>query len=80
MCRLEVFGDLYRGCGHFVNNYYSGEKDDCGKPNCKMSDNHEHRGREDTCPCVEPSEDNRKIMNMFHKNCEACAYAKSSSR
>ncbi|TFK72932.1 hypothetical protein BDN72DRAFT_835582 [Pluteus cervinus] len=71
MCRLEVFGDWYRGCGHFVKAYYSGEKTDCYLGTCRSSENHIHRALECPCPKHDPV-DERRIINMFQTTCDDC--------
>ena len=41
-------------CQHFVILYYSGEKWDCGSPNCGVSSAHAHKNARN-CPCPKVS-------------------------
>lgn len=70
MCEFEAFGDWYRPCGHFILSYHSGEKTDCGSPNCKNSRKHRHTT--ENCPCPSIATDNRRIVNLFHHICDNC--------
>ncbi|KAF9468140.1 hypothetical protein BDZ94DRAFT_1128102, partial [Collybia nuda] len=67
------FGDYYRGCGHFIKAYYSGEKVDCNSPNCVHSVAHTHRAP--NCPCSRATQDIKRIMSMFHQPCDPCRSA-----
>ncbi|KAF8896261.1 hypothetical protein BD779DRAFT_572992 [Infundibulicybe gibba] len=73
MCRMEVFGDWYRACGHFIKAYYSGVKYDCESSTCRLSQKHMHKAV--NCPCPEIEQDERRIQNMFHASCESCRAA-----
>ncbi|KAF8071709.1 hypothetical protein FPV67DRAFT_892583 [Lyophyllum atratum] len=73
MCSQEVFGDYYRGCGHFIKAYYSGETSDCGSQYCYNSAAHVHKAP--NCPCPRAFSDNRRIQSMFHQICDACKTA-----
>ncbi|KAH8109598.1 hypothetical protein DFH11DRAFT_1691130 [Phellopilus nigrolimitatus] len=71
MCTFECFGDYYRGCQHYVVRYYSGERADCGSPDCKTSSEHRHKTARD-CLCPKVHSDNRKVVNMFQFKCDTC--------
>ncbi|GLB40184.1 hypothetical protein LshimejAT787_0800550 [Lyophyllum shimeji] len=73
MCSQEVYGDYYRGCGHFVKAYYSGEIQDCASQYCYNSSQHVHKAP--NCPCPRAFNDNRRIQSMFHHICDACKTA-----
>ncbi|KIL64481.1 hypothetical protein M378DRAFT_106153 [Amanita muscaria Koide BX008] len=70
MCRYEVYGDLYQGCGCFKKSYYSGERTDCGKADCRNSEKHTHRAP--LCPCGAYAQDEKRIMNLFRFACDDC--------
>ncbi|KAF8904698.1 hypothetical protein CPB84DRAFT_1772608 [Gymnopilus junonius] len=64
MCKHEVIGDYYRGCGHFHGRYYTGETLDCNNVLCKSSRAHKHKSATN-CGCQEVVIEDRKIQNMF---------------
>ncbi|KII89903.1 hypothetical protein PLICRDRAFT_108255, partial [Plicaturopsis crispa FD-325 SS-3] len=66
-------GDYYRGCNHYVFAYYTGEKRDCGREDCRESRSHAHIGRNCTCP--NRGRDDRQVRNMFQPPCEECRAA-----
>ncbi|EDR08448.1 uncharacterized protein LACBIDRAFT_297124 [Laccaria bicolor S238N-H82] len=70
MCELEVFGDYYRGCGHFIRSYYSGEKFDCNSQTCGISSAHIHKAP--NCRCNKTPYDHQRVVNMFHTPCDEC--------
>ncbi|KAI0264392.1 hypothetical protein BC834DRAFT_826572 [Gloeopeniophorella convolvens] len=37
------FGNQYRGCGHYVRLYSTGNRTDCGSPDCFHSGAHKHK-------------------------------------
>ncbi|TFK27202.1 hypothetical protein FA15DRAFT_636268 [Coprinopsis marcescibilis] len=78
MCRLEVFGDWHRGCGHFIKSYYSGEQVDCNNQYCFHSSAHTHLAP--NCSCTRETEDERRIVNMFHAPCDDCRAAEFARR
>ncbi|KAF8807015.1 hypothetical protein BYT27DRAFT_7233718 [Phlegmacium glaucopus] len=78
MCSDEVYGDWYRGCSHFVKNYYSGTRFDCMQPYCGLSREHVHNAP--NCPCPRTTVDERRIQNMFHKACDPCRSAEFDRR
>ncbi|KIK10135.1 hypothetical protein K443DRAFT_126939 [Laccaria amethystina LaAM-08-1] len=70
MCKLEVFGDYYRGCEHFIRTYYSGEKIDCNSQTCGISSAHIHKAP--NCRCNKVPQDDRRVVNMFRTPCDEC--------
>ncbi|KAF8968773.1 hypothetical protein BDZ97DRAFT_1797979 [Flammula alnicola] len=64
MCKHEIIGDFYRGCGHFHGRYYTGETMDCGSDICKTSRAHKHKTA-NNCGCPEVVIEDRRIQNMF---------------
>ncbi|KAF9478569.1 hypothetical protein BDN70DRAFT_879804 [Pholiota conissans] len=78
MCKHQVIGDFYRGCGHFHGRYYTGEITDCGSATCKTSVAHRHRTA-NNCGCPQVVDEDRKIQNMFqHPNPECQRAAKTT--
>ncbi|PCH42870.1 hypothetical protein WOLCODRAFT_73818, partial [Wolfiporia cocos MD-104 SS10] len=66
-------GDYYRGCQHFHGRYYSGERVDCGSPDCKTSRSHKHP-KGTNCGCTAVATDRQRVQNMFythHPDCES---------
>ncbi|KAG6864799.1 hypothetical protein C0991_007055 [Blastosporella zonata] len=54
MCKHEVIGDFYRGCGHFHGRYFTGEVKDCESSECRASAMHKHKSTR-KCQCPEVS-------------------------
>ncbi|KAF9450497.1 hypothetical protein P691DRAFT_810174 [Macrolepiota fuliginosa MF-IS2] len=71
MCKYEVVGDYYRGCGHFHQRYYTGAVTDCGLAVCKTSKQHSHGSSKD-CDCPEVVVEDRKVENMFQSAFGQC--------
>ncbi|TFK97839.1 hypothetical protein BDV98DRAFT_573885 [Pterulicium gracile] len=71
MCKHQVVGDFYRGCGHFHNDYYTGDVADCGSEVCKSSAAHKHKTARE-CGCKAFKEDDTKLRNLFRVSHESC--------
>ncbi|KAF4568412.1 hypothetical protein EYR40_010181 [Pleurotus pulmonarius] len=71
MCRHEIIGDYYRGCGHFHGRYYTGEIHDCLRDTCKSSAKHKHKTARN-CGCPEIVTDDNQVQNMFQANHPEC--------
>ncbi|TFK87964.1 hypothetical protein K466DRAFT_489883, partial [Polyporus arcularius HHB13444] len=69
---------------HFVILYYSGEKWDCGSPNCGLSSAHAHKGAySNNCPCPKTRQtyrERRKVLNLIQEPCDACKEAALAAR
>ncbi|KAI0316558.1 hypothetical protein OF83DRAFT_237236 [Amylostereum chailletii] len=74
MCREECFGNQYRGCGHYVRLYYTGNKTDCGSSTCALSTAHMHKTAK-SCYCSRVSYDDRRVINLFQEPCDDCKEA-----
>ncbi|EPT02432.1 hypothetical protein FOMPIDRAFT_1087248, partial [Fomitopsis schrenkii] len=55
---------------HYVKQYESGVKKDCGSPTCGLSKAHKHTARQCGCPKVYQEE--QRIMNLIRYYCDAC--------
>ncbi|KAI0069582.1 hypothetical protein K474DRAFT_1610255, partial [Panus rudis PR-1116 ss-1] len=64
-------GNQHRGCGHFVILYYSGNKVDCGQPNCALSPSHMHKNGE-RCGCNREYTDHMRVLNLIQEPCDLC--------
>ncbi|RPD75167.1 hypothetical protein L226DRAFT_534742 [Lentinus tigrinus ALCF2SS1-7] len=64
---------------HFVILYYSGEKWDCGSPNCGVSSAHAHKTARN-CPCPKSYRERRKVLNLIQEPCDACKEAALAAR
>ncbi|KIK09426.1 hypothetical protein K443DRAFT_82365 [Laccaria amethystina LaAM-08-1] len=72
MCKHEIIGDFYRGCGHFHGKYYTGETMDCGSDCCKSSNSHKHKTA-NKCSCPEIVIEERRVQNLYqthHADCQ----------
>ncbi|KAM5538551.1 hypothetical protein V8D89_007884 [Ganoderma adspersum] len=79
MCWEECCGNQHRGCPHFVILYYSGEKWDCGSPNCGLSSQHAHKNARN-CPCPKTYRERRKVLNLIQEPCDNCKEAALAAR
>ncbi|EKM75399.1 hypothetical protein AGABI1DRAFT_80003 [Agaricus bisporus var. burnettii JB137-S8] len=71
MCKHEVVGDYYRGCGHFHLRYFTGKVSDCDLTVCKTSKKHAH-GNKKNCDCPEVIVEDRKVENLFQNPFSQC--------
>ncbi|KAF9528835.1 hypothetical protein CPB83DRAFT_813401 [Crepidotus variabilis] len=79
MCKHEIIGDFYRGCGHFHGRYYTGCIIDCKNDKCKTSGSHKHKSASN-CGCAEVIDDDRRVQNMFQIPFPECGHGASTSR
>ncbi|TFK37570.1 hypothetical protein BDQ12DRAFT_684901 [Crucibulum laeve] len=77
MCKHEVIGDFYRGCGHFHGRYFTGETLDCGSDSCKTSSAHKHKTTK-ACTCPEIVMEERRIQNMFQIPFPECQHQRAA--
>jgi len=79
MCSQECKGDQYRGCGHYVVSYYTGETYDCGQEDCKLSSAHMHKTAK-SCFCNTTWREQRKVQNLFQWKCDDCKAVDEAER
>ncbi|KAI6042978.1 hypothetical protein EDC04DRAFT_2866555 [Pisolithus marmoratus] len=77
MCNMECVGDQYRGCGHYVPIYETGNTTDCGSPYCKLSTAHMHKTARN-CGCNTEYADHQRVRNLFQTKCERCQAAEAA--
>ncbi|KAF8064206.1 hypothetical protein FPV67DRAFT_1451433 [Lyophyllum atratum] len=65
MCKHEVVGDFYRGCGHFHGRYFTGETKDCKSEECRTSVMHKHKTARN-CRCPEVIDEERKSIQAYN--------------
>ncbi|KAH9833514.1 uncharacterized protein C8Q71DRAFT_187073 [Rhodofomes roseus] len=72
MCTTECWGNQHRygRCNHYVKQYETGIKKDCGSPTCGLSKAHKHTARQCNCPKVYQEE--QRILNLIRYYCDAC--------
>ncbi|OSX58763.1 hypothetical protein POSPLADRAFT_1152036, partial [Postia placenta MAD-698-R-SB12] len=73
------FGNQHRGCGHFIINYYSGIRFDCGQPTCALSPAHMHKTARN-CSCNKTYHDHRRVQNLIQEACDPCKEAAFAAR
>ncbi|KAI0280801.1 hypothetical protein BGY98DRAFT_293462 [Russula aff. rugulosa BPL654] len=74
MCREECYGNQYRGCGHYVRLYSTGNRTDCGSPDCGYSVAHRHKTAR-TCKCNRTIHEDRRVLNLIQEPCDSCKEA-----
>ncbi|KAH9987329.1 hypothetical protein BJV74DRAFT_504057 [Russula compacta] len=78
MCKEECHGNQYRGCGvmlqHYVRLYFTGNRTDCGSPDCLHSMAHKHKTAR-TCKCSRTIYEDRRVLNLIQEPCDNCKEA-----
>ncbi|EIM90769.1 uncharacterized protein STEHIDRAFT_50135, partial [Stereum hirsutum FP-91666 SS1] len=69
------YGNMYRGCGHYVILYRTGNRTDCMSPNCALSSQHQHRAVR-YCNCSRHTNNSpQRVVNLFQTQCDLCQEA-----